>query len=258
MVAETSDSMPTASITTCCRSSCCFYLSRCNVTWAPQQMAGNAVLVMPHIRGVVRGGGGRGVMWEFHAQVTAIRLHISKQSFLLFFSVWSLLLLLLLSFYKTPLQLVWVFMSSISISALQSFLSFSFLWKSALMRFLVLVLVCCSWYFAWLGLKLCLFFFLFAIYIFSCLDCFDGIKHSFASMQLNAFQHGKLSTTVNSIHFPLHPSCLLFLPVTVSIIGFRCQLYCENFAKCICESENRIPIWDMTMKLGKRDILSAF
>lgn len=127
-------------------------------------------------------------------------------------------------------------MISISISALQSFLSFPFLWKSALMRFLVLVsceqfLIFCM---AWSEIMS-----FFAIYIFSCLDCFDGIKHSFASMQLNAFRHGKLSTTVNSIHFPLHPSCLLFLPVTVSFIGFRCQLYCENLANCICESENQ-------------------
>lgn len=79
----------------------------------------------------------------------------------------------------------------------------------------------------------CVFFCYLYICLFPAFDCFDGIKHSFASMQLNAF-HGKLSTTVNSIHFPLHPSCLLFLPVALSIIGFRCQLYCENLANCIC------------------------
>lgn len=74
-------------------------------------------------------------------------------------------------------------------------------------------------YFAWLRLiSLLLFFFSFhAIYIyiclfFPCLDCFDGITHSTASIQLNAFQHGKLSTAVNSIHSPLHPSCLPFPP----------------------------------------------
>lgn len=56
------------------------------------------------------------------------------------------------------------------------------------------------------------------------------------SCSLMLFQRGNLSTTVNSIHIPLHPSCLLFLPVTLSYIGFRCQLYCKNLANCICES----------------------
>lgn len=101
--------------------------------------------------------------------------------------------------------------------------------------FLCWFLVSSPWYFAWLGLilRVCFFCYLY-ICLFPAFDCFDGIKHSFASMQLNAFQHGKLSTTVNSIHFPLHPSCLLFLPVALSIIGFRCQLYCENLANCVC------------------------
>lgn len=49
MVAETSDSMPTASITTCCHSSCCLYLSRCNITRASQQMGRNAVLWRSHM-----------------------------------------------------------------------------------------------------------------------------------------------------------------------------------------------------------------
>ncbi|TNN51704.1 hypothetical protein EYF80_038116 [Liparis tanakae] len=44
---------------------------------------------------------------------------------------------------------------------------------------------------------------------------------AFCSTPLNALQHGKLSATVSSIHFPLHPSRLLFLPAALSPIGFR-------------------------------------
>lgn len=172
------------------------------------------------------------------AQVTAARLHISKQCFLLFFLYDHYY-----DFYKTPLRLVSVFISF----NFSSFFLF-YIYDSALMR--------CVWFscvgFLWAVLDILHglvwdFFFFFLCYLYICLfpafDCFDGIKHSFASMQLNAFQHGKLSTTVNSIHFPLHPSCLLFLPVALSIIGFRCQLYCENLAK-LRESENGINIWD--------------
>lgn len=116
-----------------------------------------------------------------------------------------------------------------------------------------------SWYFAWLGLPAMSFFFFsfFAIYIYlpffpTRLDCFDGIKHSIASMQLNASRHGKLSTAVNSIHFPLHPSCLLFLPVTLSITGFRCRLYCENLArKKKVKMESAYEKWLWSRSLGK-------
>lgn len=177
-------------------------------------------------------------MWVLHAQVTATGFHISKQCFLLFFLYYHYwCYCYYYHFYKTPLQLVSVFISSISISALQSFV-FPFLWKSALMRFLWFSCVGFLWAvldilhgLVWDYVFFSFFFCYLYICLFSRLDCFDGIKHSFASMRLNAFQHGKLSTTVNSIHFLLHPSCLLFLPVAHSITGFRCQLYCENFCK---------------------------
>lgn len=71
-------------------------------------------------------------MWASHAQVTATGLHISKQCFLLFFLYDHYCYYY--HFYKTPLRLVSVFISSISISAQQSFL-FPFLRESALMRF---------------------------------------------------------------------------------------------------------------------------
>lgn len=63
-------------------------------------------------------------MWVSHAQVTATGLHISKQCFLLFFLYDHYYYYCYYHLYKTPLQLV-VFISSISISALQPFVFFS-------------------------------------------------------------------------------------------------------------------------------------
>lgn len=98
-------------------------------------------------------------------------------------------------------------------------------------------------YFAWLGLiSLSLFFFsscylYILLFFFPCLDCFDGITHSIASTQLNASRHGKSSTAVNSIHSPLHPSCLPFLPsfLSPSVLlasGVKCTVKTSSERNC--------------------------
>lgn len=104
----------------------------------------------------------------FHAQVTATGLHISKQCFLLFFLYDHYCYYYY--FYKTPLRLVSVFISSISIPAQQSFL-FSVSIR-ALMRFV--------WFpcvgFLWAVLDIlhglvwdCVFFFCCCCYLYICL-----------------------------------------------------------------------------------------
>lgn len=117
MVAETSDSMPTASISTCSCSPCCLYLSRSKITRASRGMLRNAVLSESHIitntkssLAFIKVAGIFFFTLFFFlcsdAQVTATGPHISKQCFLLFFFFSVRSLLLLLSFYKTPSQLV--------------------------------------------------------------------------------------------------------------------------------------------------------
>lgn len=163
--------------------------------------------------------------------------HISKQCFLLFFSVWSLLLL----FYKTLLQLVSVVSVQLQLNSCFSFSQWLSSNKMICLISLCWILVSSSWYFAWLGLFFLCYFY---ICLFPVLIALMVLSTVLPPCSLMLFQHGNYSTTVNSIHFPLHPSCLLFLPVTLSIFGFRCQLYCENFAK----SKNGINIWDMTIE----------
>lgn len=92
---------------------------------------------------------------------------------------------------------------------------------------------------AWAYFSVSVFFFLLFICIafFPCLDCFDGITHSIASMQLNASRHGKSSTAVNSIHSPLHPSCLPFLPpfLSPSVLlasGVKCTVKTSSERNC--------------------------
>lgn len=235
MVAETSDSMPTASITTCCCFPCYLYLSRVKLH-EPHEECWETLYfkndTWQKVKAVFHSGSlSRNLLSEF-LRIGFLRSgngnrasHFKTVLPAGFFFLYDLLLL---SFYKTPLQLD----SVVSVLFQLNSLFFFLFYTSQLMR--------CVWFpcvgFLWavpdILHGLVSFFLLLFIYLpFFCLDCFDGIKHSFASMQLNAFQHDKLSTTVNSIHFPLHPSCLLFLPVAQSIIGFRCQLYCENLAK---------------------------
>lgn len=75
------------------------------------------------------------------------------------------------------------------------------------------------------------------LFFFPCLDCFDGITHSIASTQLSASRHGKSSTAVNSIHSPLHPSCLPFLPsfLSPSVLlasGVKCTVKTSSERNC--------------------------
>lgn len=62
--------------------------------------------------------------------------------------------------------------------------------------------------------KLPLFCYLYIFaFFFSVLIALMVLSTVLPPYSLTLFQHGKLSTTANSTHFPLHPSCLLSLPV---------------------------------------------
>lgn len=149
------------------------------------------------------GGGG-----VFHSQVTATGLHISKQCFLLFF----LYDYCYYNFYKTPLQLVSVFISSIFNFSSTVFFFFVFPIQS---DEICLIFLC--WFSCERFLIFCMAWFVFfAIYIFAFFPALIALMvlgTVLPPCSLTLFQHGKSSTTVNSAHFPLHPSCLLFLPV---------------------------------------------
>lgn len=78
------------------------------------------------------------------------------------------------------------------------------------------------------------------IYIFaffSCVDCFDGIKHSFASIQLNAFSMANWAPQSRVlISRTTHPSFCSFLsPSALKASGVNCTV--KTLQTCTHESE---------------------
>lgn len=130
------------------------------------------------------------------------------------FSVWSLLLLSFIIYYlwdtfTACFTVYWFNFSSADISF--SLFSKSQLWLDLPFIFLY---ASSSWCFvAWLGWRLPLFCYLYIRLFFFELIALMGLSTVLPPYSLTLFQHGKLSTTANSTHFPLHPACLLFLPV---------------------------------------------
>ena len=65
---------------------------------------------------------------------------------------------------------------------------------------------------------------------------------------LTLFQHGKSSTTVNSAHFPLHPSCLLFLPVAPQCYWLQVSTVLWKLSQSACEKVKMESIYEKRLR----------
>lgn len=90
-------------------------------------------------------------------------------------------------------------------------------------------LVSCSWYFAWLGLSFFgyvnIYLYIYLLFSFPCLDCFDGIKHS-CCLFLPPCSLMLFSTTVFLSH-STHPVSSSFLSPS-AFLASGVKLYCEK------------------------------
>lgn len=153
-----------------------------------------------------------------------------------------MIIVIFITFYWAHIQLV-----------LKIKFDFYFLRQSALMRSFSLLfslfLVRISWYVAWLGLILYLVFFTFFCY-FKCLFfpllialmVLSTVLPPYSLMLLSmAYWALQPAPLISRSTHPLSPS---FLCPPPSVIGFRCQLYCENFA-------NQVHKWIYYIRIEK-------